>query len=124
DGAIHSDGCFSWVGWVFRDYQDIILAIGNRRLVPQNDPPTIEALSIFYGMLCGKRLGYHILILESDAGVIFDAINNSSSCNATYGNIINDIGELKLGFEACFVRYISEEDNNLTYTIAFLAKNL
>ncbi|GAV76043.1 RVT_3 domain-containing protein, partial [Cephalotus follicularis] len=111
------------VGWVFRDYQDIILAVDNRRLVPQNDPPTIEALAIYYGMPSGERLGYHILVVEFDAGVIVDAINNSGSCDATYGNIIDDIRELKLGFEACFVGYISKEDNYLTHTIAFLAKD-
>ncbi|GAV79292.1 hypothetical protein CFOL_v3_22757 [Cephalotus follicularis] len=77
DGAVHMDGTCSGVGWVFKDYEGVILAAGNRRLVTQNDPPTIEALAIYYGMLCGSRLCYHKLIVEFDAWVIIYEINNS-----------------------------------------------
>ncbi|GAV81592.1 RVT_3 domain-containing protein [Cephalotus follicularis] len=111
DGAVYRDGSCSGLGWVFLDWEEIVIVAANRRLVPQNDAPTTED----YGMLCGKQLGYHRLIVESDASVIVDALNNLVYCDVVYGNIIDDIRELQMGFEACIFCYISREDNNLVH---------
>ncbi|GAV83598.1 RVT_3 domain-containing protein [Cephalotus follicularis] len=125
DGAVYRNGSCSEAGWVFRDCEDVFIAATNLRIVPQKDPPTTEALAIYYGILRGKRRGYHCLIVESDAWVIVEAIKNSDPCAAAYGNIIDDIRELKMEFEICVFRYISKEDNNLAHiTTSFVKESI
>ncbi|GAV58777.1 RVT_3 domain-containing protein, partial [Cephalotus follicularis] len=80
------------------------------KFIPQYDPPTTETLAILYALRCEKRLAFNKLVVESDAWVIVEAINSPSSCDTSYGNIIENIKELTMSFESCFVRYVGRDD--------------
>ncbi|GAV63322.1 hypothetical protein CFOL_v3_06841 [Cephalotus follicularis] len=59
DAVVYSDGSCSGVERVLRDCDELVLDAGTRRFV--------QAWAICYGLLCGKRLGFHCLVVESDA---------------------------------------------------------
>ena len=88
DGATAGNGCRSTVGVVIRDCRGLVVATACRVLNGDYGVAVIEALAVEEGIRLATEMELQRIIVESNACVVVDAINQSND-NGEFGMVIH-----------------------------------
>lgn len=97
--SVHSS--FFGFGCVMRNSFGVVLVVVHGNLVEKFDPSFAEAISVREALSWLKNLDYPNIIMESDALVVVDALNNSEPDSSCFGIVDDDCKILAMDFSSC-----------------------
>ena len=122
DGATASNGGCSSVGVVIRDCRGLVVAAACKVLNGAYGAAVTEALAVEEGIRMAKEMELHRIIVESDACVVVDAINQSND-NGEFGMVIHGLVELLRFFRSWKIHHLKRDYNRTAHELAQLAKS-
>ena len=123
DGATASNGGCSSVGVVIRDCRGLVVAAACRVLNGVYGAAVTEALAVEEGIRLAKEMELHRIIVESDACVVVDAINQSND-NGEFGMVIHGSLDLLRSFRSWKIHHLKRDYNRAAHELAQFAKSL
>ena len=122
DGATVGNGCRSTVGVVIRDCRGLVVATACRVLNGDYGVAVIEALAVEEGIRLATEMELQRIIVESDACVVVDAINQSND-NGEFGMVIHGSLDSLHSFRSWKLRHLKRDYNRAAHELAQFAKS-
>ena len=121
DGATSDHGGNSRIGVIVRDYTSLTVAASCKVLKACYSADLVEIMTLLHGILLARDLQLSQVILESDALVAIQDINNKYTGSSS-GNLIMDILHICSSFESCSLQHISRDFNQVAHELAHYAR--
>ena len=120
DGATSDHGGNSSVGVIVRDCTGQTVAASSTLLKACYSAELVEIMALLQGILLAQDLHLPRVILESDALVAIQAINNKY-IGSSSGHLILEILHIRSSFESCSFQHISRDFNEVAHELAHYA---
>ncbi|XP_035547319.1 uncharacterized protein LOC118348883 [Juglans regia] len=120
DGAVFHAESKAKVGLIARDWEGKVLMAVSQKEEAVMEPLEIELLALLRGLQFSIPLGLQSLCIETDSLLLVKALPS----NASYGNVITDIQELKCRFLNCSINHINREANQAAHKLARFSRNV
>ncbi|XP_062100654.1 uncharacterized protein LOC133806581 [Humulus lupulus] len=111
-------------GAVFRDFHGMVLASSTWSWDHLLDPTIAEALAVYHSILLCSRLGYHMVVIESDCAIVVRAINSHKIEHSYLGYIIRDILSYCNSFHSISFNFCPRMANGVAHSLAKFALSL
>ena len=121
DGATSDHGGNSSVGVIVRDCTGQTVAASCTLLKACYSAELVEIMALLQGILLAQDLHLPRVILESDALVAIQAINNKYTGSSS-GHLILEILHIRSSFESCSFQHISRDFNQVAHELAHYAR--
>ena len=107
---------------IIRDCNGHIVAALSKYLPGRFAADQVEALAMEQGILLAQELQLSQVILESDALVVVQALNDNST-GSELGHILQGIQLVRESFEFCSFKHVNRDFNVVAHELAQLARN-
>ena len=120
DGATLDLGGNSSIGVIVRDYTGLTVVTSCKVLKACYSANLVEIMALLHGILLARDLQLSRVILESDALVAIQDINNKYT-DSSSGYLIMDILHICSSFESCSFQHISRDFNQVAHEFTHFA---
>ncbi|XP_075665390.1 uncharacterized protein LOC142635059 [Castanea sativa] len=110
------------IGVVIRDSGGRIQGALLDKLVLPRTVEEVEALACKTAMRYALELGFEEVVFEGDSETITNAINSTSPCLSSFGNILDDVRSLALNFVSAIFVHIKRQGNAVADKFAKASK--
>ncbi|XP_073121019.1 uncharacterized protein [Henckelia pumila] len=119
DAAVIDNYSHFGYGCVLRNTYGVVIAATHGRLQGHLNAMLAEALSIREALSWLKSLGFSHIIVESDALLVIEALNNSSESDSSIlGLIVDDCKILAGDFSSCQFVFVYRSANQIAHALA------
>ena len=117
DGASSEQEGSSSVGVVIRDFNGQVVAALCLPLQSYFSAKLSEVFDLEQGVLFAQELQLPRIIIESDALIVIQAVNNKAT-GSIFGHLIQGIHQVCESFESCHFKYLSRSYNSVAHELA------
>lgn len=118
DGAVFQQCGEIGLGVIVRDANGVIVAWRQDRYASFCSAECVEALATKMGFQLAIDRGWQCIIIEGDCANVLRNIESNNPTFVDYGNILNDIGRMRVRLGECRIsivrRQVNEAAHNLT----------
>lgn len=111
----------SSIGVIIRDCKGETIAALCKPLLSHYPAELVEVLTVEQGILLAQELQLPLVMFESDASNVINAINDSAT-GTPYGHIIQDIIHAQASFVFCSFRFLNRAFNYAAHELAHFAR--
>ena len=124
DAAISAKMIRTGQGIIARNWKGIILRAKGNVHQRKGTASMEEALAIRNALLMAKQAGWKKIIVHSDCKSVVEQINRCSDYEYSIATILEDVQDLKTGFDRCSFVFISRAANEISHALAHIAVKL
>jgi ribonuclease HI len=91
DASLNKTLCRMGMGVVIRVYRGTVILVRSLTKEGAVDPSAAKAMAFFQGIILGQNLGLSKIIVEGDAKMVIEALQEKTMNKSHYGHLLEDI---------------------------------
>ena len=123
DGATFQDIRMAGTGVVIRDFEGEVIAALSERITMPTSKVEVEALACRRAISFAAELGLRDVVIEGDSEIIFKHLISDLVCQASFGNLVEDVKFAAQAFRLCSFSHVKCNGNYVADKLAKLAKH-